>query len=297
MAKKDSNLVITNNMIALLKSGVAPWRAGWTSTASGGQSPFNLKSARGYNGFYNNMALSCKAAGRLPAFAPYSKANPARLGSKSVQILKPLNFKVEDKKTGVEKRIFRGCTTMNVFHYSDLQGIDTEALEAKYMPKTDANAPVFNPIAICDEVVAGMPNLPQIGHTGGDRAYYSPSEDCINLPKRTDFNTPSEYYSTLFHELAHSTGHFTRLDRFKANKLQFDNRNHSYGFEELVAELTACFVGSECGILKQDKLENSSAYLKSWIGELQNNTNWILEASKLATKASNYILAREAVTA
>ena len=291
-AKKDINIEITNQILLSISKGVAPWHKGWTPSIVGGTTPFNLDSEKQYNGFFNTMSLACRALGDVPAFAPYNKAHPTKKGAKGVKILKPRMWKTEDKKTGEEKKVFGGCTYITVFHYTDLQNVDADAIRAKYAPKTDGTEPVFDSNAKCDAVVEAMPNAPRIEHDGRDKAYYMPSKDFINLPKKTDFHSSSEYYATLFHELAHSTGHFTRLDRFKETKESFKSYDHEYSFEELVAELTACFVGSECGIMNQQSIDNSASYLNGWAKKLQTNTDWILKASSLATKASNYILAK-----
>jgi antirestriction protein ArdC len=136
-----------------------------------------------------------------------------------------------------------------------------------------------------------MPNCPAIDHNGGNSAYYTPSKDTVSMPKREQFQTNGGYYLTLFHELAHSTGHFTRLDRFKKNKEEYSlNHKKDYSFEELVAEMTACFVGSHCGIMNESMVNNSGAYITGWISKLQSNTDWIVKASGQATKAMEFIL-------
>ena len=280
------NEKITNQILALLAKGVAPWKKGWNGTGTG-VAPFNLNSGRKYAGHFNSLMLAISAGGRLPAYAPFSKANPAKKGSKAILIFQPM---ISSKEVnGVKKSQFFGFKTIPVFHYTDLQGIDVEALEAKYAPKSDEDSPVFNPIEICESVIKEMPNAPSIANNGGDRAFYSPANDSISLPKPEDFFSSNEYYATLFHEVGHSTGHFTRLDR-KDGMENIKFGSHDYSFEELVAELTSCFVGSYCGIMEDANLENSTAYLQSWIKKLQSNPDWIIKASSLANKASAYIL-------
>lgn len=290
-AKVDQNVKITNTIIALTQNdGLLPWMKPFNMV--GGLSPLNLDSGRKYEGFFNNMLLSMHSGGRLPLFGTFSKAHPAKKGAKSVAIWKPIIRKFEDKTDATKTKTFcAGFSTINVFHYTDLQGIDVEALEAKYAPESNDNALEFNPIAKCEEVVTNMPNCPTIGHNGGNSAYYAPSTDSIELPKQDQFKSESQYYATLFHELAHSTGHFTRLDRFKKTGEEFKlGHKKDYSFEELVAELTACFVSSACGNLETVQMENSASYIKSWVSKLQNNTDWIVKASGYATRATKYIL-------
>lgn len=286
-AKVDPNVKMTNVIIALTKKdGLLPWMKGWNGVD--GLNPTNFDHNTNYKGFFNNMILGMAANGRLPLFAPFSKAHPSKKGSKAIGIWKPIIGK--DKKDLTKSKCY-GFKVINVFHYTDLQGVDCEALEAKYAPKTDGTALIFNPITECEAVVASMPNCPSIDNNGGNSAFYRPSTDSVSMPKKDQFHNEAEYYCTLFHELAHSTGHFTRLDRFKKLGEEYKlNHKQDYSFEELVAELTACFIGSSLGIISDRKIENSAAYIKGWTSKLQSNTDWIMKASSYATKASNYIL-------
>uniref|UniRef100_UPI002FDA0F15 zincin-like metallopeptidase domain-containing protein n=1 Tax=Flavobacterium sp. TaxID=239 RepID=UPI002FDA0F15 len=125
----------------------------------------------------------------------------------------------------------------------------------------------------------------------GDKAYYQPATDTLNMPKINAFNKEASYYCTYFHELTHSTGAKKRLDRDFSGK--FGSKNYAY--EELIAELGAVFLCSEAGILFQTK-ENSAKYLKSWnkvlVNELENDNRFFLKASAQSQKAVNYILNR-----
>lgn len=290
--KKDVNVELTNQIIALAMSdNVLPWNKPWNMVK--GLSPFNFDHGTNYKGFYNQLVLAMKANGRIPAFAMYSKAkHTAKKGAKGVKIMKPIMYKKENEQTGKDEFKFGGVSYITVFHYTDLEMSDeaVKALEDKHTPKTDGNGLSFNPIAECESVVALMPNCPAIDHEGGNSAYYTPSKDTVSMPKREQFKSEEQYYMTLFHEIAHSTGHFTRLDRFKKNKEEFKfNHKKDYSFEELVAEMTACFLGSHCDIMSKAQMDNSASYLKGWVSKLQSNPDWIVKASGQATKAMDYI--------
>jgi antirestriction protein ArdC len=116
------------------------------------------------------------------------------------------------------------------------------------------------------------------------RAYYQPLVDQIHLPAREGFHTPEEFYSTLFHELAHSSGHESRLDR------KFGGRfgDHAYTREELVAEMTASYLSGVAGIV-DETLDNSTAYLQGWAEQLRKNTRWVVVAASQAEKAADWI--------
>lgn len=288
MSVSKAAIKITNEIIKMLNEGVCPWTKGWTCHASG-KNPFNLNSGREYTGMINTMMCSIKANGRIPAFATASRSAgrfPVK-GCKAVAILRPNVFDKVNPETGKKESTFCGWKYINVFHYTDLKGVDHKAIEKEY-PSLGAEGSDFSPIARAEEIIKSMPNLPTIKH-GGDRAFYAPALDMVGMPSKSSFHNEGCYYQTLFHELGHSTLHVTRLDR-KQGREGLETSDHRYSFEELVAELTACFVGSEARTINEARMQNSAAYLKSWVGHLQSNPEWILKASAEATKASKYIL-------
>lgn len=124
-------------------------------------------------------------------------------------------------------------------------------------------------------------NVPQ------DRAYYTPALDMITMPLKEQFPKMSEYYSVLFHEGCHASGHESRLKRDGiVNRTYFGSQD--YSFEELVAEIGTAFVCSELNIEKD--FDNSAAYVKNWVSKLKSNPEWIVKASKQAEKAANWVL-------
>ena len=158
------------------------------------------------------------------------------------------------------------------------EGID---LPASVLQETRTN----NSIETCEKIVANMPNPPALEQS--DKAWYSPNSDAVGMPARGLFHSSEEYYSTLFHELAHSTGHAQRLHRD-----DFDNPvsfgSDSYSKEELIAEMTAAML---CGIagIEQKTLENSAAYLKTWIARLKSDSRLLVSAASHAQKAADFV--------
>lgn len=126
------------------------------------------------------------------------------------------------------------------------------------------------------------------------RAFYVPSQDFIVLPMKEQFNTGKtaeevyrdgmEYYSTALHEMAHSTGHESRLNRQFGAK-----RTEGYAHEELIAEMTAALVGSTMGFDKKI-LENNANYLKGWLENLKRNPESITTIMSDVGKASDMII-------
>lgn len=286
--KKDHNVTITNQILNMIaKTGILPWNKPWNMVD--GLSALNFDSGRIYKGFFNQMILQFTAAGRLPLFGMFSNAHPAIKGERATYIWKPLIGKKEDATTGEKKSFCFGFKTIPVFHYTQLQGIDYAELEAKYAPESIETIE-FNPIEEAERIINNMPNCPKISDNGGNSAFYRPSTDSIHMPNREHFHSAPDYYKVLFHELTHSTGHFTRLDRFKKTGQEFKSHTKDYSFEELVAELGACFVSSSINLQGSDDLENSAAYIQGWVKNLQSNPDWIVKASTYATQATNYIL-------
>jgi len=147
-----------------------------------------------------------------------------------------------------------------------------------------------------ESVIANYLNREAIilSHKDKNQAFYSMTNDLINIPPQESFLKKSNivcYYSTFFHEIAHSTGHWRRLNR------PFGIRGtDAYAFEELVAELTASMLCHETGLKEYNRENydlqetNTAAYLASWVRYFENNTSAIIQAASLADKALEYVL-------
>jgi antirestriction protein ArdC len=149
---------------------------------------------------------------------------------------------------------------------------------------------VIHPLEQCDSIVHSMPKPPAFEQDS--RAFYRPSTDTVGMPAKSAFDSAEKYYSTLFHELTHSTGHPSRVGRegiMEHNPFGSED----YSKEELVAEMGAAML---CGItgIESQTLDNSAAYLQSWISRLKSDSRLIVSAASQAQKAADYILARTA---
>ena len=145
----------------------------------------------------------------------------------------------------------------------------------------------WDPIATCEETATGMPKPPAIQH-GGGRASYQPSTDTVSMPDRDRFGLPADYYSTLFHELTHATGHPSRLHRKGVADLQ-PFGSPDYSREELVAEMGSAFLCGHCGI-EPVTIENSAAYVGGWLRKLRGDARLVVQAAAAAQKAADYVL-------
>lgn len=280
MSNNNVYQIITDKLIAKLEEGVAPWRKPWKAGEAG--APKNLKSGKAYRGI--NVFLLTIQGFESPYWLTFKQAKAlkgsVRKGEKGTQVI--FWRWVEKTKTvdGVDKKeSFPILRYYTVFNVAQCDGIVDPSKNEDVEP-----APEFNPIASAELVVEGMPNRPSISH-GGSRACYSPSLDAVKMPEREAFDAPAEYYSTLFHELAHSTGHESRVGRVFG--VGFGSEDYSK--EELVAEMTAAMISGHCGI-EEATLDNSAAYLASWIKTLKGDPKLAVCAAAQAQKAADYIL-------
>ena len=125
---------------------------------------------------------------------------------------------------------------------------------------------------------------------GGDKAYYHKPTDKIHLPERADFEDMAEFYSTAFHEVGHSTGHATRLNRNLDNKFG----DKAYAMEELRAEIALLFIEQDLEIcVDASNIRNNSAYIAHWQAVIKDNPNALFEAITDAEKITRYISAKE----
>ncbi len=141
------------------------------------------------------------------------------------------------------------------------------------------------PIESAEEIVKGTPNPPAFEQDS--RAAYIPSRDTVTMPSRAAFDSQAEYYSTLFHELTHSTGHSKRLGREGIEKIQ-PFGSEDYSKEELVAEMGSAMLCGAAGI-EQATISNSAAYLRSWINRLKADSRLVVSAARAAQEAADYI--------
>jgi antirestriction protein ArdC len=283
---------VTREIIAGLEKGEVFWQRTWV----GGGMPRNGQSGRYYEGFnalYLNYVTQQKHY-TAPSFLTFQQAHHlgghVKKGEKGYRIVfwkigyYPAGEKEQEPgqpEAGLSRRSTPCIWT--VFNVDQVEGI---SLVQPVREERNEN----EVIQACEEVIARMPGRPRILH-GGHHAFYDEAGDCVQLPERNCFLSSPAYYSTLFHELIHSTGHPYRLNRGAGKSPK--RGDEAYSREELVAEIGASFLNAHTGI-KNDVFGNSLAYLKSWIKALKNDKTMILTASSKAAAACRYILDLEA---
>jgi len=185
------------------------------------------------------------------------------------------------KKSGRVVKVLRFLRYFSVFNIADIEGIEFDIPEVELKDNEK--------IEKCDHLVLNMPNPPKFETTNTDRAFYAPILDLINMPSIKQFENSEEYYSTLFHEMIHSTGHETRLNRNGITEIG-KKKSDIYSKEELVAEMGAAFLCATTGIDYDAITENSAAYINGWLKVLKADKRFIFQSAASAQKAANYIL-------
>lgn len=262
---------VTEAIIRQLENGVVPWRMPWVGNT------INYVSRKPYRGI--NVFLLSRKGEYLTFNQIKDQGGTVKKGTKSEMVV---FFKVVDKKTSDAEQIGKQdkyfiLRYYKVFHLSDVEGIESRITEPEEK----------NPIDEAEKIIEAYTDKPPIKHESTTKAFYSPPLDYINVPPITSFPETEEYYCTVFHEMAHSTGHKKRLDRFQGSENAMFG-SETYSKEELVAEFTASMLCGVAGI-EQKTLENSASYIKSWLGVLMDDKKILVQAAAQAQKAADYI--------
>lgn len=274
--------VINSRIMELLEQGTVPWKKPWNASSN---YPRNLISGKKYQGV-NVFMLACQQYSSpwwLTFKQVQDKGGHVIKGSKSCPVIfwKWLDRSESDATDGENSANGKIALLRyySVFNIEQTEGITP--------PPAEETHNTFDPIATAEEIIAAMPMKPDIRY-GGNRAYYSPSLDYIQLPHQHTFDTREEYHNTCFHEAVHATGHSNRLARKSILEPSYFG-SHEYSKEELVAEMGAAFLCGHAGI-ENTTLENSAAYIQGWLKALKNDKTLLIHAAAQAQKAADYIL-------
>lgn len=276
----DIYAAVTDRIIAALEFGIIPWHQPWVG---GSRLAINYNTGKPYS-LLNQMLLGkpgewltfkqCEAAG-----------GKVRKGEKSSMVVFWKLIDQEDEETGEKKKI-PFLRYYNVFHISQCEGVKSKQAEAAELPD------VAEPIDAAHDVIyeyLGREGV-TLTHVHGGRAFYRPSTDEVVLPLRSQFVSTADFYGTLFHELTHSTGHESRLNRFGKDGSVAAFGSEEYSKEELVAEIGSAALLNRLGIESDASFRNSAAYIQSWLKALKDDKRMIVSAAGRADKAVQLIL-------
>ena len=278
VARRDHYDELTNTIIAKLEQGVLPWRRPWDpKKCPAGASPMNPVTGRTYRGVNAlALAMSPRAFGGDPRWMSYRQAAQrgwqVRKGEKGAIVFfyKKLEIRGDDE----DKRTIPLLRAYVVFHASQLDGIPE-------LGEPEAPKPVAERIADADLIVKASGVRVEVG---GDRAYYAPSTDHIQMPRDEAFASAPDRAATILHEIAHASGAPHRLNRDLTGRFG----DTAYSREEIRAELASFFVGNTLGL--PCDVPNHASYIQSWVKVLKDDKREIFRAAADANRIAEWIL-------
>jgi antirestriction protein ArdC len=284
---RDHYQEVTGKIIAALEAGTPPWRRPWDPDKAGGPAmPRNAATGgryRGINVLTLGMSPLAFSSGD-PRWATYKQAEAngwqVMKGARGTTgfFFKRLELRDDSRPDGDDEAVRRIplLRSFTLFHASQIDGIPD------YVPPTLEEAPWRAPEA-AEVILAGSG---AVVRTGGERAFYSPATDHIQMPPQSAFATAPGYCGTLIHEMAHWTGAPSRLGRDLRNAFG----SHDYAREELRAEIGQMMACAELGIGDCD-FTNNAAYVASWLEKLRSDRKEIFRAAADAQRIADYLLA------
>ena len=289
---------IIDNLLHCIENNPKIWEKGWYSVTD---SPLNGKSNNKYQGFnalYLSILASIKGyndprwmtfnqvkemggyvnagekASEIFFYQLYDKNTKKEFDEKTVEGMTP-----EERKKYIDTNTYRPIKFYQVFNAAQCKGLP--AYDKPQMSSEEQS----RQINLIENVIKN--SAAPISYDGGSRAYYNTKTDSIHLPKVSDFKTMQDYYATALHEIAHSTGHSSRLNRDFTGGFGSEN----YAVEELRAELSSVFMQLDLGLqLEGQHIENHGAYLSSWLKAVKDDKNILFKTIKDAEKISDYVV-------
>ncbi|MBQ6068835.1 MAG: DUF1738 domain-containing protein [Bacteroidales bacterium] len=281
---------ITNRILAEMEKGIIPWQKPWTCS----NGAVSHTTGRPYS-LLNQMLLMMdepeeNTTDEIPV-KEYLTFNQIKAAGGSIKKGEKSKFVVFWKMYEKESVNDDGTLATEVIpllrYYHVFEVGQCEGINRKW---AGTARPKLDPVEEAEQIVTtyfGRETCKLHIHET-NRAYYSPSSDLVNVPKMSQYDASAAYYSTLFHEMTHSTGHKTRLDRFITGSTFFGSE--VYSKEELVAELGSAFLLNRARIDCQKAFRNSVAYLQGWSKALKGDRNLFVSAASKAEAAVNYII-------
>ena len=285
---KDLYQEITDRIVAELEQGIIPWQKPW----SGAQGAISHTTGKRYS-LLNQMLLGCRSGEFITFKEAQREGGHIKKGEKASMIVfwKFLESAKRDDSGSVVigsdgKPIMESVPFLryyNVFHIDQCESIQPRFEEAPTPGEQ------LSPDEAAEQIVQDYIHRSGVKLTiqHSDRAFYRPITDSVTVPELAQFTSVSEYYSTLFHELTHSTGHASRLNRL-SKEASFGSE--AYSKEELIAELGAAFLVNHAGLETSSSFRNSAGYIQSWLKALKDDMRLIVSAAGKADKAVAMIL-------
>jgi antirestriction protein ArdC len=270
---------VTERIISSLEAGVPPWIQPWAESGDG--IPANAATDRRYRGI-NVLLLNLEAqlrGFRDSRWLTFRQAallgGHVRKGEHGAPIVffKWRELETEQPSDEPTPRVVPMVRTFTVFNVGQIDGLPPEIVRKP-------EPPPWSPIEEAEHLVAASG---AVVREDGNRAFYSPSEDAVQVPPRSSFEEASAFYAVLLHEMTHWTGHPTRCNRSLGRRHGLE----AYAFEELVAEMGAAFLCAHCSL--PARLEHAT-YIESWLQALRGDRRLVFTAAAKAQAAADFVL-------
>lgn len=281
------NEIVVNKLIEKMEQGIIPWIKPW----NGSSVNRNFETGHAYTGL--NVLLT---AGRGPYFMTLrqvqERGGRVRYAemSKSTMLVFWKIIPLDELDANGKKKVIPMMRYYQAWELSQIDGLDEKYVndrKAKYQGNFDPLE--VKPLEAAEKIIDELPEDHATIRYSGGRACYCPADDLISMPDVESFKSNEERYCTLFHELVHSTGHKSRLDRL-SEKAAFGSG--VYSEEELTAEIGAAFLMAMAGI--ESTMDNSAAYLAGWLKFVKSDKKTaLITAAQRAQKAVDWMIKKQ----
>jgi antirestriction protein ArdC len=283
MNKTDVYQMVTDRIVDRLAQGEVPWVNTRTKPLLSARSATTGKRYRGINAILlsNSYFASVFWTTYKTAQAMNGHVKKGEHSNLCV-FFKRFETKevVVDKRTGEEhNKIVPLLRYYGVFNLEQCEGIADPLLDL---------VSITDPVSKADEVIAGYVGKPEIVFGSSGKACYIPAFDKVIMPQQSSFTSVAQFYRTYFHELIHSTGNSSRLNRFDGKTPEL---GEELVMEELVAEMGSAMLLAECGIF-EECVEKNASYCQHWISQLKADSKLVVKAAGKAQRAVDHILGR-----
>lgn len=281
MSDRDIYQEVTDRIVTALEQGTVPWIRPWSEDKHGYAAlPHNATTGRPYHGIN----------GWLLYFAPYeskgwltfnqarSLGGTVRKGEKGTTIIFWKQLRVKDKDDAEKTKRIPLLRYYTVFNVDQCDGIEASKIKQPPAPPKPIDTSI---LALAKRVGA------RVSH-GGDRAFYAPLVDAIQVPHQDQFKNQAHYDATLAHELTHWTGHRSRCNRDLLNRFGED----AYAFEELIAEIGAAYICAHHNV-PHEELRHSE-YIATWLRVLKGDKKAVFTAASKARIATEFLIGKPA---
>ena len=299
MATRKQYELITSEIITALEGGTVPWQRPWTKPAAinadhngftgrgySGINPIILWAVASRRGYTSNVWLTYNQLTKLGGTLIPSDGQRRKAYVYFWQFEKRDSTDPDADKT--EKYTYPVMRIYGVFNLEETVNVKLPKRETVEPEELIEWNPITDAQAIVDTYIDRESNL-RLLHRIGNHAAYNIEKDIITMPMQNQFPDQGEYYSTIYHEMAHSTGNKSRLARFEDREIALAPfGTEDYSKEELIAEFTSAFLCHHVGI--SSTRANSVAYIKNWLAVLKDEPKMAVNAAGKAQLATNYIL-------